>query len=367
MKKYIPLFLLLASLMSGTTYARTFIGYGTADSVAPKATQELVLMGFEAGFEKTIQKELNDDFIAVDFDIGGSPLGAIKSAERLIKKGAQILTGFPTSHEALLVSKIAKKNNIMVIFSSAGHSQLGKMGDDIYSVAESIDYAMNFKLKFMQDKFGKQKGLILINPKAVYSVSHLADIRNLLKDPKFSSINIDMINLNMNLEIPKTVIQALKTGKYKYLHLTMYAEEAVPLLRQLHQNHIDIPIVASTSWDDSDIDVIRRYLFGRKSPTYGFAQWNRNSTDAKEFERFIRKKYNREPTGGMVYGYDLGVIMATTINRIEGDMTMESFKKAFKKNLCFEKTSNGTICFSPNGGHAKRKIYTFEFQEKYFK
>jgi len=361
---YIILFFIIIFIAQDAA-AKTVIGYGTADSVYPKPAQELVLMGFEAGFKRTLKKKVDDDFVAVDFEVGGTPLGAVKSAQRLMDKGARILIGFPTSHEALLVSKFVKEHQLMAIFSNAGHTQLANMGDNIYTVAESIDFSIRFFLDFMKEKFPQQKGLILINPKAVFSASHVGDIQKNLKEPTYKNLDVDLVNLNMDLVLSPTVIKDLKQGRYKFMHLTMYAEEAIPVLRQLNDNHIDIPIVGSGSWDESDIDVIRRYLFVRKSPTYGYSQWKPNSPEAKDFENIIKDIYNREPTGGMTYGYDLGVVIATTLNRIDGEVTLESFKKAFKQELCFKRASNGTICFSPDGGHAQRKIYMYNYKDKF--
>lgn len=352
----------VAITIAAHAHAGPPVGYGTADSVTPKEVQKLVLVGFEAGLKVSLQDKFYKDVFAVDIDDSASPMGAVRSAQRLLAQGVQVLVGYPSSHEAFLVAGLAQQEQAMFISASAAHSKLAEMGDGVYSVAESMGVAVKATLDFMLKTFGSKRGLVLVNPKALYSMNHVPVIENFLQGD-FKTLELDFVNLTPQGLLPKEKLQELKEGKYHYIYYTQYADEAVPSLRQFFENNIDLTILGSHSWDKSDVPTIRPYLFERKNPTYGFAQWIPGLKESKEFETVVKKDYGLEPIGGMAYGYDLGVVVGTTLNRIKEDnVTAQNFKQAFKKNLCFERTSTGKICFSPTGGHAERKFYSFDFK-----
>jgi len=71
-------------------------------------------------------------------------------------------------------------------------------------------------------------------------------------------------------------------------------------------------------------------------------------------------------TSEMAYGYDLGVIVGQTLNEVKGKLTKESIVEAFHKLQCFNGTTVGKMCFTPDGGHAERKITFVKFTKSGF-
>jgi hypothetical protein len=82
------------------------------------------------------------------------------------------------------------------------------------------------------------------------------------------------------------------------------------------------------------------------------APWSKNEKIRADISMEVKKIYEVDPTPEMNLGYDVGVIIGEVYKRINGPITKESFFEAFRKNLCFEKTTKGKICFNKDGGHA---------------
>ena len=98
-----------------------------------------------------------------------------------------------------------------------------------------------------------------------------------------------------------------------------------------------------------------------KSKVYSVSLWSTTSKDFVDFKKTAGKVYGNVSPSEMAMGYDLGILIAATINNIKGRINKESIKKAFLAMEYFEGTSCGRIYMNQNGGHAKRKIHNVVF------
>src|SRR4051812_44844989 len=78
-------------------------------------------------------------------------------------------------------------------------------------------------------------------------------------------------------------------------------------------------------------------------------------------KKIFLKKYGKEPTPENALGYDLGAIIAQTINRIEGPVSKQSIIASFRREPCFSQLSVGQLCFSDKGGHSTIHHRFFQF------
>lgn len=346
--------------------AAPLIGYGSSDAVLPAKNQELFLMGFEVGLQSALKGRKLPDLLVLDQVADGSQLGAIESARRLLAKGIAILTGFPTSHEALLAARIAKDQGVLTIFAAAGHSDLAKMGPNVFTTGESMNYAIQSTLDFIKLKFKSARGVVISNPYAVFSKNQEDMIVEYLRKPEHSALNLRVLQLRRNLTLSEADLALLKSKKTNFIYLTPYADESAKLLEQFSTNHIDLPLVANSSWTTGDVDFGRRFLTARNSPVYAATLWQKGSQDSRLFEDSIQKRYGRPATSEIAYGFDLGVVVGTTLNGIKGAVTRDSVIAEFKKHGCFEGTTSGKICFDSKGGHARRKFSFARFTKSGF-
>jgi ABC-type branched-subunit amino acid transport system substrate-binding protein len=337
------------------------VGYGYSDAVLPKKNQELFFLGFELGFKEKYKGKNPSDLVLTHSSIDGSALGAVSSAKELLKLGSKIIVGFPTSHEALLASQVAIENKTLFIAAAAGHMKLAQSGEYVYTTGEQIAYDAVETLKFIKSKFSNKNGFVISNPKSVFSTDYAKNLRAKYKDKDFESVKLDFYELNSELLLTEDQIRNITLCGDCYIVITHYADESGPLLKQFDESKIDMPILSNSSWTTGDIELIRRYLAYRKQPIYSFTLWLKGSKESKEFEKLLKKRFGREPVTEISFGYDLGVVTAETLNRVQGPYTKESIFKAFVDNLCFDNTSSGRICFTKNGGHAERKIYFVQF------
>ena len=67
----------------------------------------------------------------------------------------------------------------------------------------------------------------------------------------------------------------------------------------------------------------------------------------------------------MAYGYDLGVIISETMERLSNqEINKITFREKFLSNLCFKNVINGKLCFNNEGGHSLRKSHIVKFSKE---
>jgi ABC-type branched-subunit amino acid transport system substrate-binding protein len=356
-------FLLLLSF-SGASWAGPLIGYGSADAVLPAKTQETFYLGFELGLSVTTKREDINQLLAVENSWDGSPLGAQRSAKKLVKRGIIALAGYPISSDALLASKVTLKAGIMALFSAARHSDLDKLGKLVVSAVPSMSFDVESFMKLIADKYPGKQGLLISNPYNAFCQNQEDLFAQFLKEKRFNKIKATSMHLNRDMKLSEADLKRIEEGRFSYLFMTTYPDTSLRVLGQLDALGLDIPIIANASWTTDDFELIRRVIIRHKAPVYSVALWYPGNEAGQKFEREIRKKYGREPSSEAAYGYDLGVIVGTTLNRIQGPATPESFVKAFYQKPCFEgTTTSGTVCFAQTGGHSTRQLTFVRFSQ----
>jgi ABC-type branched-subunit amino acid transport system substrate-binding protein len=352
--------LVLASIFIIFESNAALIGYGSSDAVLPSKNQELFYMGFELGMQQYVNRKTFFDLVESIQISDGSHLGAQYAAKELMKNGAKILVGFPTSHEALLASKAIKSNEIVSIFAGAGHSELGRMGPNVYTTGESMESSVRAALDFIKRKFSGKKGVLIGNPFAVFSKDQDSHFKKLIEETIYSKISIDFQNLDKHLQIDPTLINKLKNNEYDYLVLSLYSDDSGKILEKLEKLNIDLPIVSNTSWSTNDIEYIRRYLANKSNQTF-IPNIDIDNSSLRKFVKIFHSKFGKEPTSESSYGYDVGIIVGQMISKLGKNPKTEDIIKALQSENCFRNTSSGKICFPSNGGHSIRKLTFFKF------
>ena len=360
-KTFLHLFVLLGIHVAEASSG--MLGYGSSNTVIPVKDQENFYIGFETGFKNTYAKKPLNEFVIPLHISDGSPLGALKSADELLKKNVIALLGYPTSHEALLAAKLASQKKKLSIFIAASHSKLAQMGPYIFTTGESMELQASTMLAFAEKKYQNKKALLIVNPEAAYSQNLNESFQKFINTKKLA---ITTIQLTKEKTISSEQLQLIAKGGFDYLMFTSYASDSVKLLEQLAEAKIDLPMIANSSWVTGDIDFVRRVLARKKSPLFGITIWVKGSPDSIPFESALKKHFGIDPTPETAYGYDLGVIVGTIVKKNNGMITKKSFEETFRKNLCYEGTVSGKICFVPNGGHANRKLHIVRYSPKGF-
>ena len=342
-----------------------FIGYGSSNVVLTSKSQEAVYMGFEVGVEATAHKPVPKGWLVNENSENGTPLGSRRVAQHLIDSGAAMLVGFPTSYDALLAADVAKKANVLAIFRGC-HSDLAKKGDLVFTADATMERLVVSDLDLIASIPGLKRGLMVTNPVNPASTNQEDEFIRMSKQPDFKGPDVYRTHLRQNLELTNDDLAKLKQGAYSYIYITAYADDARVMLQQMRDLGIDLPIIANPSWPSADIEYLRRLLIGRKSHTFATARWLPTTAAGQKLTKIVRSKYGREPSGEMAYGYDLGVIVGTLINRTKGDITRAKLIGAFKIDPCFDGLSNGKICFPATGGHAyaEQPFPAVEFAKK---
>jgi len=360
--------IVLASCLIANTAGAAVIGYGSSNAVLPSKNQELVYMGFELGILQHITEKAFSELVEIKQSSNGKQLDAQYVARELIKDGARLLIGFPTSHEALLTSKIARENNVMAVFAGASHSDLATMGPMIYTTGESMEYAVRSTLDFIQKRFPNSKGALIGNPFAVFSKNQDDHYLKLLQEPAFSSMRIEHLTVRNDMSLSPEALDKLRSNQYAYLIITPYADESGKMLSQLEKQGIDLPLIANSSWTTGDVDLIRRFLTHKREPSYcaSFAG-STKSRDYRKFSSLFFGRFGKLPTAESSYGYDLGLLIGKILKTVGKNPSAEDFRLALAKSPCVENSSSGKFCFPSGGGHAFRKLDILKFNKQGFK
>ncbi|MCK6596731.1 MAG: ABC transporter substrate-binding protein [Bdellovibrionaceae bacterium] len=343
-------------------FENSLVGYGSSDAVLPSKNQELFYLGFELALQKSRLSEDIMSRIITSSVNNGSALGAQKAVENLIANKVELIVGFPTSHEALLAAKIASANNKFAIFAGAGHEDLAKFGPKILTTGESMDRSVTSTLAFIKKNVYGTKGIVVVNPFAVFSQNQADKIKEI--NSKNFKLKLDFAYLNQNKTLSEEDLK--KIEKSNFIFITPYADESVKFLEQFNKNKIDLPIITNSSWTTGDLESIRRFLVQRKSPIYSSSLWIKGSKESLTFENLVRSTYGREAVAEISYGYDLGIIVKSILTELPKKFTSDDVVNFIKNKKCFSNTTSGKICFSPNGGHAERKLFFVKFNKSNF-
>ena len=342
------------------------VGYGSSDAVYSAKNQEFFYMGFLLGLDKGLDRGKRNEVLGqlkTAQIADGKHLSAVRSATKLVDEGVSVVSGFPTSHEALLAAKVARDKDRIFISAAAAHSDMATLGKNIFTLGESVTKSKKALIQFVSQKLPGKKGLLLSNERFVFSVNQAS----ILKDVNLrmgNVLNLEEKPLSEDHQVSEEVLKSLKAGEYGYIIITTYADDSTKLLEQFVKSGVSVPIIANSSWTIGNIELVRRSLLKVKSPVFCVASVVKGLPTSKRFEAEYQEKYNKPPETEMYYGYDLGQVVAQAINRIPEKLTPESFAKAFRENLCFKDTTTGRVCFPAEGGHAVRNIYWLKFSKK---
>lgn len=362
MKKLSFLFLCLFSV-SIEVVAQSPIGYGWSTATLSTKNQEWFYTGFELGFLQNFTNDEMKRMVSLKVDNSGSLDSGAKLADQFINEGKIFLTGFTTSHDALLASEQIKLKgaSVVALYIGPGHEKLAKMGDNVYTTGESMQQTAKAMVKFINSRFLGKSGLVISNLEAVFSINNRDMLKDVLNhsEKNAKNQNLEFVSLDEKLRLPQEFVDKIKSGSYQFIVMTPYADECVEVLRQLEALDTHLPIIANSSW--TTIELLRRLLINRKAPTYLTSLWLKGSKDSLEFEKRLKEKYGIEANSELSYGYDAGIIISDIFKRLGKKVDQKNILKIFKTSPCFTKTSSGTICFGAQGGHAKRDIFFVEF------
>ena len=342
------------------------VGYGSSDAVYPAKNQEFFYMGFNLGLKKS---EYNFKTSDVDTEqiTDKKALSALRGSNLLIarNKDLVVLAGYPTSHESLLVSKVATKEKTVFISSAGSHSSLSKQGSFVFSLGESLVSSQKSLLAYLLAKYPSKPGLVITNPRATFSVDQKLLVQKMTReDPKFKNLKLEYASLSTNQGLAQDVEEKIVSGKYSFLVLTTYADDSTALFDQLVKNKVALNIYTNPSWIVGDIEFVRRLMVNYPGSIYSISSLIKGVPAADKFEEVATKEYGSKPSTEMYYGYDTAIIIGQVLKRIEGPVTKDSFHKAFLKDLCFTGTTAGRLCFPAEGGHAFRDVHLLKFLKR---
>lgn len=324
--------------------------YGSSAYALPPNVHESVYSGFLLALKNNLSREDISKYITQDQRNGASALEASDIIQSHLNENLEAVFGFPSTHESQLVSSVIKEKKILTVFASSTNSNIKDLSDNIYSTSEDPRITNNQFAQLIKEKYNNKKGLIIYYQENFFSL-----------DQKSVWQNIKNLNPSIDIEfypITKRSLNSELIDKAKtkdYLIITSFPTVAFDLLTYLIQNKVDKPIFTNSSWYKVSHQMLSRVLSQVKSPVYMVDVWNRNTTRSKEFTKLYKDTYHQEANIEAAIGYEEGLVLAEVIKRKLVNPT-KSYLELFKANSCFKKSPLGDICFTNNGGFAKREL-----------
>ena len=328
------------------------MAFGATTTAVPAIRQEYVLRGFKLALEHHIKDEKLLKFVQSEILDSPRKSSPISLMSKLTNRGAKIIFGFSSSHEALLTAPIARATDTILI-TSASHDDLSSFGPNIHSIGVSISEVSKKLTEIISNKYRKpeQKGLLIEKIDSVFSVSFTKKISN-----NFNTINkVSLIKGCLSQD----VINSLKTKKYSFLVLSMYPEEASSLMLQLANEKVSLPVFVNHTWSTADPILVRGYLSEYREPIFTLGYYAPGSRESYTFEQLAKRKYGSFVLTDMACGWDHGTI-ASQLIQTSYQKTV-SIQDAFKSKKCFEGTTSGKLCFSKTGGFSDRALHFLKY------
>lgn len=326
------------------------IGYGYSYVMTSK--QELVYMGFLIGLKKTIKKNFHRKNVILKKSTEKSAMDPYYIAKYLQKKSDIFVVGFPTSHEALMAASALKGQNKIFISAAAKSSKLNEIGPNIFSVNSSNDDSVNSSLSFLQNKLKLKNGVMISNPHNAFSDNLDSIYRKKIKNNK--KFKIETILTDKKGDLTEEQLKKLRKTSNEFIIINTYVQKSHHILEYLKNLKKKVPIIANSSWAIDGIQEIKRFLSETDLEIYGFEVITKSSKEYALLKSYAKKEYGVDVAPHLVYGFDLGVVVASILNRINGPITYQNALKTIKQNPCFFNTTANKLCLSKNGGTAFR-------------
>ncbi len=362
------LFVLFSAFSGSLSAASTpRIAYGWTTAVMPKETQEFFILGFELALDKHLSSESKARWkttspLKVFSDTTRTSLAPVGLTEKMIEDSdAILLTGFPTSHEGMLSAERCAKADLLCLYIGASHDGMAHFGPKVLSTAESMSLIAESMVKTASRRFKGKAGLMVRNPRAVYSTQLAGLVKKRVGAMGSNSpFHLDEVDMDAKRRIPEKVLKSLKE-KFSFMIFTQYPEESDLLMDQLSSTSEDLTLIVGSAWET--MEPLRRLAARRKAPIYSHSIWLRGSKESLPFETAFKQRYGRGVDAVAAYGFDMGIIVSSLINRVSGPLTRAKIIEAYQSNRCFDGTSAGRLCFPEAGGHVNRKIFEVVFNK----
>jgi|GEM_PF-6343870 len=352
------------------------VGYGYSNVLLDEERHELLLMGFKYGLDEGFKKlgagkgpcSSRDKIEIIEVKkLKKGKLDALYAAQELLSKGASLLAGFSTSHEATLVASFAEKNNVAYIAPAAGTSRLKQYGDHVFSTSVPNSDTVKYRLEQMSDKYPSGDVLIIAKKDSAYSVNMMQELTRLNGQHRYG-LKITNVYLNDEDQLDEQLLKRYRHGNVEAVFITTYPSVSKRLMEQLLRNmdsHVDYYVAGA--WVSIEPEDMFDLLAQLKRPVRAVSIWPPVlcSDNSNGFSREFYKRFGKYPPVECAHGYDAGLAAAHVLFNSSGS-DQHSVLQSLRSLKCFESDTVGKMC-RRGDGFARRRLYNVIWSNEKFK
>jgi len=372
--------LLLCLLVSFPVHAKTVspnckIAYGYAPNVIPAEKQKQFYSGFQFGLKKAYQAFKPSETpcssysnVQITFKHGTTknPLEALNVAKELTKESPLFIAGFPSSHEALLVAKVAKDNGMAFIIPGAVASDLANFSQNIFTTSPKRYTYGKSLLQELSKKYVGKEILIVVKNDIIFSIDILKNLQK-ANNELGNKVTLVPTYLDENNMIPANDLKKIKQGGIGGVYITLYPYISKLVLTQLlkelpDQSHIYV----ASAWSSTNLSYFKGISTKDKKRLKAFGAGIPPDND-KQLTAFIKefeKSHDFQPGIEAVEGYEAGVYAAHVLYKAHKP-TKESMLTSLHETKCVDVLTVGKIC-RDDEGYSTKKLRFFQLTDKGF-
>ncbi len=333
---------------SADTFSASII-YGFSSVTLPNEIQEFVYRGFLLSLNSYKGVDPKKDLKLIHSG-GNSLTSPIETAREVLKENPQIITGFPSSLESQLAAPTLRDSKILTVFASSSNTNLGNMGENIYSTSEDVSKTSELIASKVLRAHPKAMGAIIYNPFDYFSVNQKKIWEEIKR--KNSGLNFHMISTNPDGNLSDAQINACR--KLTFVIVTMFPNKAYNIFKELYEHDVDPTIYTNSSWYKIDYNILMRFILTKKKPVYVVKLDNFDKKIAQKVIKKYQSIYNANPPFEVFIGYDLGIVIGKVLS--ESKKQHLTPLQVIKSMPCFTGSPLGKICFKSSGGFVPRDM-----------
>ncbi|MGB0452624.1 MAG: hypothetical protein ACPGJV_02835 [Bacteriovoracaceae bacterium] len=335
------------------------IGYGYSYVMTDR--QEFVYMGFLMGLKQHLNRPLGENSLFLKKSTAKNMMKPFHIAMELQKNADPFIVGFATSHEALMAAKAIKGKKKIFISAVAKSSELSKFGENVFSINSSNEDTTLVALNLVKKKLNLNNGIMITNPHNAFSSNLDSLYRKELK--ALEGLNVQTLFTDQMGNVDIKQLKYIVEQGAQFIIVNTYIRRSFGILEGLRKINKNLPLITNSSWVIDDIEEVKRLVTDKSLDIYSFEVIDRTTKEYSHLSKLAKSEYGTTPVPHMVYGYDLGVVVADLINRTKGKLSYENILMEIKKNSCFKMTSSGGLCLPKEGGNAIREVFIVKFSK----
>ncbi len=286
--------------------------------------------------------------------------GAARLANEMLSMDPQatVIVGMPFSDQPRGAATVLDGHRVMCFFPMSGETAISEFGPWFQTTGGTMRGLVEDCLSLCEQRYPGKRGLmaVLEGPKAAQTIRD-AFVAG-MKEAAWS-FEMPPVVLDEQGRLPRSAIDEIEAEQVDFVFFTMPPRFCNDAISQLVAAERAVPVFAASSWTSSGVGTLQPQVNELREEVVSLGTFIPGLSSTAEFETSMASEgasYQLDPQNYVAasHGYDIGVMIRTTIDRMGDASGPEAFYQAFYRDPRFDATSTGLRLINENGGAADR-------------